>query len=268
MLRNITGLDGLFLDLSFNPRMGDAYAHALEAALSANPQLTNVTVALEAANISDSGAANLGQLLQSKLAHATALAVNVRRNAADENETPNPMTSVGAGKLSSSIGQMQMLQNLTLSTGYDSNMGYKGLRSIAVGLQPLQRSSLQYLRLGFGYTTIKDKPTAPYMPALACLGKVLGGFKQLRTLSLDLDTVLNDPQAVTALGIHLACLPVGRMALPGFQGFHHTTDTDCHCGLGYDSQRKCLIPNSVYQGDLGKNCFKCIPAANATACEE
>merc|ERR1712217_148559 len=157
---------------------------------------------------------------------------------------------------------MRQLKNLTLQYGYCTNMTYKGIATAATGLQPLQ-DKLQYLNLDFGYVNLATPAGANPFPAFACLGKVLGGFKQLHTLVLDLDCDIDDPPAVQNLGIHMACLPVMKMTLPGMDN----TKTDCHCGLAVDEHKQCLVPNKYYTSPLGTACFECLPHANATSCE-
>ena len=89
-------------------------------------------------------------------------------------------------------------------------------------------------------------------------------FVQLSTLDLDLDSDIYDDEAVRALGIHVACLPVATMTLPGFEGYDDTTD--CHCGLAVNKRRKCLTANTNYP-NLGPACFECLPQANSTSCQ-
>lgn len=262
LVQNITGLHTLALDFTFNAGASDGLVLAIESALAANPGLTNVSLGLEGSNISDAGAALLGQVLQKHLGHTTtALYVNFRRNAADTEPTYRSITAEGAGKLAAGIGKMSQLKNLTLQYGYCTNMTYKGIATVAAGLQPLQ-DKLQYLNLDFGYSNVVIGSGAKPFPAFACLGKVLGGFKQLHTLVLNLDYDIDEPGAVQNLGIHLACLPVMEMILPGMDN----DKTECHCGLAVDAQKKCLIPNKNYP-QLGTACFECLPHANATSCE-
>ena len=95
---------------------------------------------------------------------------------------------------------------------------------------------------------------------MACLGRALSSFSALRTLDLDLDCAVSDPNGVVSLGVHLACLPIAQMSLPSFN-----EKADCHCGLRVDKARQCLVPNSNYP-QLGNDCLPCLSNANATAC--
>ena len=263
-MRKITGLRTLALDLSFNERGSDGLIAAVEGALAANPKLINVSIALEGSNISDVGAAHLGQLVHTHLGEtATTLSINARRNDPGTNPTRTPLTERGAGKLASSIGRLRRLSTLALEFGYCTNMTTKGIVAVSVGLQPLQ-STLRSLRLGFGYVAITAPPGAHPAVAFACLGRVLGGFVQLSALALDLDSDIYDDEAVRALGLHVSCLPVTKMTLPGFQGYDDTTN--CHCGLAVDRGKRCLTPNKNYP-NLGTACFECLPQANATSCQ-
>ena len=140
----------------------------------------------------------------------------------------------------------------------------QGIAAVANGLQPLH-ATLESLSLDFGYDAIQTPAGRARTTPLACLGRVLGGFTRLRALRLDLDTDVDDADAVRALGLHLACLPgagTAALELPGLDG-----KTGCHCGLMVDSARKCLVANQYYDSEIGKGCFKCMPDANATACQ-
>lgn len=262
LMRNITGLHTLALDLSFNERGSDSLIPALEAALVANPHLTNVTIALEGSNISDVGASQLGEVLHTHVGDtATALSVNVRRNDPGTQPTRTPLTAIGAGKMATSIGRMSHLSSLDLKFGYCTSLTAAGVVSVAIGLWPLQ-PTLRSLQLDFGYVALGADSAEPF----ACLGRLLGGFHQLHTLVLDLDADLDGPgdEAVRALGLHVSCLPVVKMVLPGFEGYDNTTD--CHCGLAVDQQRMCLTANKNYP-NLGPACFECLPQANSTSCQ-
>ena len=151
---------------------------------------------------------------------------------------------------------MASLKNLTLRFGYDVKLMNAGIVAVAKALMPL-RDSLAALRLDFGFTTIKEKQSTD--ATMACLGRALSRFTALRTLDLDLDCALSDPNGVIGLGVHLACLPIAEMSLPLFN-----KNGDCHCGLLVDRARQCLVPNSNYP-QLGNACLHCLPDANAIA---
>jgi len=255
-MANMTDLHQLHLDLSTNTLAGDALVEVAASALSASPSLRTVSLALEGSNISDAGATRLGKLLSSA-PRIGALELNLRRNG-DPDDHDQPYGAEGAGALTSSLSRMASLTNLTLRFGYDVELRYAGIVAVAKALTPL-RHSLTALRLGFGFTTIKEQQGSD--SSLACLGRALGSFTALRTLDLDLDCAVSDPNGVMSLGVHLACLPIAEMSLPAF-----TKEADCHCGLVVDRPRQCLIPNSNYP-QLGDACLHCLPDANATACE-
>ena len=128
----------------------------------------------------------------------------------------NPFLSDNAGKLAAAIGHLTKLNSLTLRFGYDTAMTYRGISEVAVGLLPLQHT-LESLTLDFGYVAVTTPPGKDPVPAFACLGIFLGGCRRLGMLDLDLDCDVNDDESVRALGVHVACLPVTKMKLPGFQ---------------------------------------------------
>ena len=258
LLKTMTGLRRLSLDLSFN-HVGqqDSILNAIEPALEANPGLANFSLDLSASNISDAGASRLGSML---LAHFKGSALDISLAESDPSDLPNgtPITAKGAEAFAVGLGQLRSLTNLSLHFRLDMNITAHGMARVAVGLQPLQ-NSLQFLTLDFGYTDNNDPVPSGYPPDFACLGRVLGGFRKLKMLSLNLDGDVGDPENVRALGIHLSCLPIG--ALPMLDD-----DSICHCGLKVDKGRGCLVSNKWYSSDLGTGCFTCAPTANATAC--
>lgn len=260
LLKNVTGLRRLSLDLSSNHNgPADSILDAVEPALQANPGLSNFSLNLAASNISDGGAARLGSML---LAHFKGSTLAVTLSQSDTSDLPNGalISAKGAEAFAVGIGQLRTLANLSLYFRFDMNVTAHGMARVAAGLQPLQET-LQFLSFDFGYTDNHDPvdPNSGYPPDFACLGRLLGGFRHLKTLELNLDGDVGDPEVVRALGIHLACLDVN--ALPMLDD-----DSICHCGLKVDRTRGCLVPNQWYSGDLGTSCFDCTPAANATAC--
>lgn len=266
LLTGLPALKQLHLDLSWNMRGGDTLVDAIEAALVASPGLTNFSLLLDAANLSDVGAARLGQLLGARF-RGSALRVSVERNGPDDvTPMPHPLTPIGAKALAAGISALPTLQSLTLSFDSDTNLTATGIAKVARALKPLARTAtLTHLDLDLGYVTIKgDNPGNRHADsALACLGRTLGALNQsLRYLRLNMDCTAGAPPLVRALGVHLACLPVAQMTLPGFDD-----RADCHCGLAVDRQRHCLVPNKNFRADLGSDCFQCLPQANATACE-
>ena len=83
------------------------------------------------------------------------------------------------GALTSSLGLMASLKNLTLRFGYDVELMNAGIVAVAKALMPL-RDSLAALRLDFGFTTIKEKQSTD--ATMACLDAA-GRFTALRTRS-------------------------------------------------------------------------------------
>eukprot|EP00946_MAST-07B_sp_MAST-7B-sp1_P001525 g1525.t1 len=260
-LANITGLTHLALDLSRNPLAGDAMNQVVKAGVQANPGLTNLSVILQMNNVTDTGIGQLGSAVVGP-SHMTALAIDVGRNDKDEGDKKHPLTAIGIASLMKALAPLGgQLTDLTLNLGYDIQAGAAGIRNAAVGLQPFS-AQLENLKLGLGYVGVTAQDTSP---AVACLGKMLGNFKRLQTLDLDLDCDVNDGDAVRALGIHMACLPgvhSGDISLPGMDN----DNCDCHCGLALDTGRKCLAPNKNWVGNLGSRCFQCMPHANASVC--
>lgn len=260
-LANITGLTHLSLDLSRNPLAGDSMNQVVEAGVNANPGLTNLSVILQMNNVTDDGIGHLGKAVVGP-SHMTTLAIDVGRNDKDEGDKKHPLTATGIASLMKSLAPLgDQLTDLTLNLGYDIQAGAAGIRNAAVGLEPFS-GQLRNLNLGLGYVGVTAQDTSP---AVACLGKVLGTFKRLQTLDLDLDCDVNDGDAVRALGIHMACLPgvhSGTISLPGMDN----DNCDCHCGLALDTRRKCLAPNKNWAGNLGGECFQCMPRANASVC--
>ena len=264
LLQNVTGLTHLALDLSFNDKGGDAMVTAvLPGVLKNSPALANFSFTAQASAITDAGATQLGQLLQAHSAHSiSALSVDISRNDKDEvKDQKHPLTADGVGALATSIGQISALKQLTLLVGYDVQVTSKGIGRIATGLQPLQ-DTLESLRLDFGYVAIQTPDKEKAAP-LACMAQILGRFKSLHTLDLNLDSDVDDPDEVRAMGLHLACLPIANIHFPRFN-----SDADCHCGLLLDEKRSCLVPNKYYSDQLGHDCFRCQSQANATACKD
>lgn len=263
LLKPFTGLTELHLDFSFNTLSSDAILDAVDPVVQANAGLRNFSIILEAANITDSGATRLGALLSSHY-KGSALQVDLNRNnPGDVDGMKSPLTAKGAGKIAASIGGVASLKSLTLGLSYDENVTAAGVSLIATGLSPL-KEALDFLALNLGYIDVYPNVPANEEPNryFACLAKTLGSFSKLKTLVLNLDADINDSALVRDLGIHLACLPVESMSLPGMDN----DQTDCHCGLALDKTRKCLIANKYYSGDLGTNCFQCSADANATVC--
>eukprot|EP00035_Acanthoeca_spectabilis_P006373 m.123738 g.123738 ORF g.123738 m.123738 type:complete len:504 (+) comp13471_c0_seq1:171-1682(+) len=257
LLKGFAGLRLLDLDLSLNQAgKQDSILDAVEPALAANPGLEELSLNLAAANISDDGASRLGAMLRAHF-KGSHLSANLGESDPSDVVHTTPITSVGAGEFSASVGKMTSLKNLSLQFRFDMNITAHGIARIAVGLEPLQ-GTLQFLSLDFGYMDNKDPIPSGYPPDFACLGRVLGGFQRLTTLTLNLDGDVGDPEVVRALGLHLSCLPVSAMPMLDNDG--------CHCGLKVDKARGCIVPNQYYSGDLGTGCFRCTPSANATSC--
>ena len=257
LLKELIGLHQLDLDLSFNQAgERDSILDAVEPVLAASPGLTEFALNLAAANISDAGASRLGTML---LAHFKGNRLSVNLGFSDSSDVTHttPITAVGAGEFAASVGKMTSLRNLSLYFRFDMNITAHGMARVAVGLEPLQ-DTLQFLSLDFDYTDNKDPVPSGFPPDFACLGRVLGGFRHLTTLELNLDGDVGDAEVVRALGLHLACLPISTMPM--------LDDDGCHCGLKVDKARGCIVPNQFYSGDLGTSCFRCTPSANATSC--
>jgi len=265
-IKAFTKLTALHLDLSFNTLAADNIIDAVSPPLEANPGLTNLSITLAAANLSDAGAGRLGQVVRQGYRGST-LTLDVSRNdPGDLDNTERAITATGAGALADAVGAMSGLKSLTLSLHSNINVTAAGIGRVSAGLAPL-KDTLEYLNLDFAYVAadtnnfpVNNDPDRYF----ACLGRSVGAFTKLRTFVLDTDCDVNDDSTVYNLGIHLACLPnLPRIILPGMDN----DQTACHCGIALDKTRNCLVPNKYHRDALGTACFVCNAAANATACD-
>ena len=266
LIQKIDGLTELHIDLSFNQISSDAILDAIEPALNANPGLLNLSIILEASNLTDHGAARLGNALKNSFHQGTSLLLDLSRNdPGDISGVTVPITAKGIGNVASNLGTLKNLKKLNLDVGYDTNLTAKGMSYIANGISPL-KDSLEDLTLNMAFMDVIPSFPANQNPNryFACLAKTIASFTRLKRFSLDTDSNINDPSTVRNLGIHLACLPIPSIKLPGM----NDGQSECHCGLAVDTTRECLIPNKIYSGTLGHECFTCHSNANSTACEE